>query len=74
MWTSLREDLYMVHSGSTTAGDKVVLQVYRNPLVAWIWIGSFVMVFGTVLAMIPNMREKRSEVKAKARERTEVAA
>lgn len=74
MWTSLREDLYMVHSGPTSAGDKVVLQIYRNPLVAWIWIGSLIMIFGTILAMIPNMREKHIPTPKKVAEKAEVAA
>jgi cytochrome c biogenesis factor len=25
-----------------------------NPLVPWIWTGLLVMVFGTILAMVPN--------------------
>ena len=63
--TGLREDLYIVLSGATEDGQKVVVQVHRNPLVAWIWIGSAVMIFGTIWAMIPNYREVPRQRKRK---------
>ncbi len=70
--STLREDLYMVHSGASGNGDKVILQVYRNPLVAWIWIGSLIMILGTILAMVPNLREKRAATPERVHERSEV--
>jgi hypothetical protein len=33
-----------------------VIHAYLNPLVKWIWFGGVIVVFGTVLAMLPNRR------------------
>ena len=33
-----------------------VLHAYLNPLVKWIWLGGAVVVFGTLVAMLPNRR------------------
>lgn len=50
------EDLYVVFSG-TVNSDKAIIQAFVNPLVMWIWIGGLVVVFGTVVAMIPSKGE-----------------
>jgi hypothetical protein len=31
-----------------------VIHAYLNPLVKWIWLGGAVVVFGTILALLPN--------------------
>ncbi|MDD5541983.1 MAG: heme lyase CcmF/NrfE family subunit [Acidobacteriia bacterium] len=54
--TSAVEDLYVVFSG-TVNSDKAIIQAFVNPLVLWIWIGGLVVVFGTVIAMIPSKGE-----------------
>ena len=59
IYATLREDVYAVLSGLSNDGERVIVQVYRNPLVSLVWIGSFVLVFGTLFAMVPNLREKR---------------
>ena len=51
---SLNQDLYVVYAGMATEGQSPVIQVYINPLVNWIWIGAFVLVFGTLVALIPS--------------------
>ncbi|MEA3287361.1 MAG: heme lyase CcmF/NrfE family subunit [Candidatus Marinimicrobia bacterium] len=56
IYSTLREDIYTVLSGMSNDGERVIVQVYRNPFVKLIWIGSFIMVFGTLFAMIPNLR------------------
>lgn len=52
----LREDLYVVHAGYNEEQTKAVVQAYVNPLVAWVWIGSAVMVLGTLLCLLPALR------------------
>ncbi len=47
------EDVYVVFSGISTVTDTPVIEVYINPLVNWIWIGAFVLVFGTLIALVP---------------------
>jgi cytochrome c-type biogenesis protein CcmF len=36
----------------------VTFQVFLTPLVFWLWAGGFIMAFGTVIAMWPNVRER----------------
>lgn len=31
-----------------------IIKVHLNPLVMWIWIGVWIVIAGTVVAMIPN--------------------
>ena len=50
----LNEDVYVVFSGISTVTDTPVMEVYINPLVNWIWIGSFVLVIGTLIALTPS--------------------
>ncbi|MCP4724356.1 MAG: heme lyase CcmF/NrfE family subunit [bacterium] len=51
--TTLREDLYMIFEG---VGDnnKAVINIHIKPLVMFIWIGSIVIVLGTMIALLPN--------------------
>lgn len=46
----LMQDLYIVLLGSP-GGDKVLLQLFVNPMVAWIWIGMYVLAFATLIAL-----------------------
>jgi cytochrome c-type biogenesis protein CcmF len=50
----LNEDLYLNFAGNSNNGDGNVLQIYVNPLVSWIWIGYWVVLFGTIICMIPS--------------------
>jgi len=60
IYSSMREDIYAVLSGMSNDGQKVIVQVYRNPFVKMVWIGAFILVFGTLFAMLPNLRETKS--------------
>jgi len=51
---SLAEDLYIVMPGFELQDQSVTLQVVVNPLVDWIWAGFGILVFGTLLAMLPE--------------------
>ena len=55
----LREDVYVVYAGQSGDGTNPVIQVYINPLVNWIWIGSLMLVFGTLVALVPNKKLRR---------------
>jgi cytochrome c-type biogenesis protein CcmF len=59
----LNEDLYLNFAG--VEGDKAVIQAYIFPLVSWIWIGALVMIFGSLVALVPpkvKMQYARTEV------------
>jgi len=55
--TGFKEDVYLVLSGMSTDGTQVGLQVYLNHLVRWIWIGSVIIILGTLIALVPAYRE-----------------
>ncbi|MCF7796827.1 MAG: heme lyase CcmF/NrfE family subunit [Lentisphaeria bacterium] len=74
IYSTLREDIYVVSVGESQDGSQAIVQIYRNPLVKWVWIGSFVLVAGTILVLIPNYREKRKPITHTARARKEVNA
>lgn len=50
---SLREDLYIILAGWEKDG-RATLKVLINPLMAWMWIGGYVMVIGTIFALWPG--------------------
>jgi cytochrome c-type biogenesis protein CcmF len=54
IYSTLKEDLYVVYAGRSPENDQPVIHAYLNPLVKWIWLGGVVVVFGTVLALLPN--------------------
>jgi len=55
---SLAEDLYVVLDGIDPDSNKAIIEVFVNPLVDWVWIGMTVLLFGSLLAMVPSRVEK----------------
>ena len=53
--STIKEDLYIIYAGRNFDTDKPIIKVFINPLVSWIWIGVLVLVFGTIVAMLPSM-------------------
>ena len=61
----LNEDLYVNYSGILPDRTKAIFQIYIFPLVSWIWIGYFVLLFGTIICLIPGkvrLQYARTEV------------
>jgi cytochrome c-type biogenesis protein CcmF len=56
IYSTLKQDLYVVYAGDSPDTQLPVLHAYLNPLVKWIWLGGAVVVFGTLVAMLPNRR------------------
>jgi cytochrome c-type biogenesis protein CcmF len=50
----LNEDLYLNFAGTSNDQKGLVLQSYVFPLVSWIWIGYWVVLFGTIICLIPS--------------------
>ncbi len=62
---ALDEDLYVNYSGALPDGSKATFQLYVFPLVSWIWIGYWVLLFGTIVCLIPSkvrLQYARTEV------------
>jgi cytochrome c-type biogenesis protein CcmF len=62
--SSLKEDLYVVFEGQNPDTGHPIIKAHLNPLVSWIWIGVLVMIFGTVVALIPNASPVRATLPA----------
>jgi cytochrome c-type biogenesis protein CcmF len=54
--STLKEDLYVVFAGFSPDTNLPVIHAYLNPLVKWIWFGGVTVVFGTIVALLPNRR------------------
>jgi cytochrome c-type biogenesis protein CcmF len=56
IYSTLREDLYVVYAGMDPETNVPVVHAFLNPLVKWIWLGGVWVVMGTLLALMPNRR------------------
>jgi cytochrome c-type biogenesis protein CcmF len=52
--STLKEDLYLVYEGQNQDTGRPIIKAHLNPLVMWIWIGVWIMIVGTALALVPN--------------------
>jgi cytochrome c-type biogenesis protein CcmF len=52
--STISEDLYLVYEGLNQDTGRPILKAHLNPLVMWIWLGVWIMLGGTVLALVPN--------------------
>jgi cytochrome c-type biogenesis protein CcmF len=48
-------DLYVVYEGTNPDTGQPIIKAFLNPLVGWIWFGLAIMVFGTLVALVPNL-------------------
>jgi cytochrome c-type biogenesis protein CcmF len=53
--STLAWDLYVIYAGKNPDTGQPIIKVFLNPLIAWIWIGVGIIVFGTGVALVPNM-------------------
>jgi cytochrome c-type biogenesis protein CcmF len=58
--SSLKEDLYVILTGYNKDG-RASFRALINPLVPWMWIGGYVIVLGTALAVFPMGRRQPPE-------------
>jgi len=56
IYSTLREDLYVVYAGQNPETQAPVIHAFLNPLVKWIWLGGLVVVLGTLVTLLPNRR------------------
>jgi cytochrome c-type biogenesis protein CcmF len=53
--STLAADLYVVFEGRNPDTGRPIIKVFLNPLVNWIWIGVGIVLFGTVIALVPPL-------------------
>jgi cytochrome c-type biogenesis protein CcmF len=61
----LNEDLYLNFGGMSDDNQRAVIQAYVFPLVSWIWIGTLVVLGGTLICLVPSkikMQYARTQV------------
>ncbi len=51
-----KEDLYVVYAGRSSDGMQYEIKAYVNPLVWWVWFGAAVMIFGTLICLLPDRK------------------
>jgi len=52
IYSTLREDLYVVYAGVNQGSEVPTIHVFLNPLVKWVWYGGIVVVMGTIVALV----------------------
>ena len=60
--STLRWDLYLVYEGRDATTNLPIIKAFLNPLVSWIWVGLSVVVFGTLVALVPSLNPARATV------------
>jgi cytochrome c-type biogenesis protein CcmF len=58
--STLLEDLYITMPAFGKQRWEVTLNASVNPLQIWVWIGSFIMLLGGVMAIVPRRRRKEA--------------
>lgn len=53
--STLQEDLYVLYEGQNQ-DDMAFFRAYVNPLVMWVWIGAYILTFGTIVTMWPDRK------------------
>jgi cytochrome c-type biogenesis protein CcmF len=48
------QDVYVLLIGWDTSGTSATFKVYVNPLINWVWLGSMIMILGTIIAAWSN--------------------
>lgn len=65
IWSTLGSDLYTILGSYDPESGVGVFQIYLNPMIAWMWIGGFVLAFGTAICMWPSYTERLAEAGAR---------
>jgi cytochrome c-type biogenesis protein CcmF len=56
-------DLYVVYEGTNPDTGQPIIKAFLNPLVGWIWFGLAIIVFGTFIALVPNLSPATAAVR-----------
>jgi cytochrome c-type biogenesis protein CcmF len=62
----LEWDLYVVYEGTNPDTGQPIIKAFLNPLVGWIWAGLAVLVFGTLLALVPSLSPATASLRVPA--------
>ena len=63
--SSFKEDLYLVYEGQNPDTGRPIIKAHLNPLVMWIWAGVWLILAGTIVALVPSSVPTRVAVAAR---------
>ena len=58
--SNIQEDLYLVYAGRNQDNGHPIIKAHLNPLVSWIWAGVIIVVWGTLVALVPNLPQEKA--------------
>ncbi len=65
--STLKDDLYIILvDWMPISSDGATFKIFHNPLIKWLWIGSIVLMLGTLVAMWPDPERKTAALEVKA--------
>ena len=59
-------DLYLVYEGTNPDTGQPIIKAFLNPLVGWIWAGLAILVFGTLITLVPNLSPATASLRVPA--------
>jgi cytochrome c-type biogenesis protein CcmF len=66
--STLEDDLYVILvNWENMTPDLAVFKVFHNPLVNWLWVGSLVFIFGTLVAAWPDKEPEYESARTRAK-------
>ncbi|MBC8345352.1 MAG: heme lyase CcmF/NrfE family subunit [Candidatus Marinimicrobia bacterium] len=51
---TLNKDIYSIFSGVDSENGVAFIKIMINPLVEWVWLGGYILIFGTMIALWPR--------------------
>ena len=63
-------DLYVVFEGTNPDTGQPIIKAFLNPLVSWLWAGVVLIVFGTFVALVPNLSPATASLRVPATRET----
>jgi cytochrome c-type biogenesis protein CcmF len=67
--STLEDDVYvLLVDWQPISSDGATLKVFHNPLINWLWLGAFVLIFGTMIAAWPDRDVEPQRARVVSRE------
>ena len=58
IYSTLNKDIYSIFSSVSSDNTTAFIKIMVNPLVKWVWIGGYILAFGTVIALWPRKEQR----------------
>jgi cytochrome c biogenesis factor len=66
------EDLYIVLTGIDVDTETVTYKLFSEPLIGLVWLGGFILIFGSFIVVYPDPREERILERVRTRDAVQV--